>query len=182
MLFDAGAIDRMGRVDAGTATTDFDPDETRRHMSVNLAVAPCEWREHKINFIDTPGYSDFLGEVESGMRVADAAVLVIAASAGVEVGTETAWEIAGNHNLPRFIFVNKLDRENADFPRALESIQTSFGKRCVALQMPVGSESAFSGVVDILHQVAFTGTGKAVQQGAVPAELESQVAAYRDAL
>src|SRR5438067_7337373 len=122
ILFDTGAIDRMGRVDAGTATTDFDPDETRRHMSVNLALAPCEWREHKVNLIDTPGYSDFLGEVESGMRVADAAVLVIAASSGVEVGTETAWEIAENHNLPRFVFVNKLDRENADFARALESI------------------------------------------------------------
>jgi elongation factor G len=181
ILFDAGAVDRLGRVDAGTATTDFDADETRRHMSVNLGLAPCEWREHKLNVIDTPGYADFVGEVQSGLRVADAVVLLVSAPAGgVEVGTETAWEIAEDRKLPRFIFVNKMDRENADFSRTLESIRSTFGKRCVAIQVPVGSESSFSGVVDIVHRVAFTGSGKAIQQGPVPAGLETQVDAGRE--
>ncbi len=182
ILFDSGGTDRMGRVEAGTATTDFDPDETRRHMSVNLALAPAEWRERKINIIDTPGYADFTGEVVSGMRVADAAVLVIAAPSGVEVGTESAWDIAEERTLPRFLFVNKMDRENADFARALEGIRTAFGKRCVALQVPIGAEAGFSGVVDVLHRVAFTGSGKQVQQAEVPAELSDQIEACRESL
>src|SRR5688572_8979275 len=110
MLFDTGAIDRLGRVDDGTARTDFDPEENRRHISINLALAPVEWKDTKINFIDAPGYLDFIGEVGSAMRVADAAVLFVSGPAGVEVGTEAAWELADERKLPRFIFVNKMDR------------------------------------------------------------------------
>lgn len=182
MLYDAGATERIGRVDAGNAVTDFDPDETRRHMSINVALAPCDWREHKVNILDTPGYDDFTGEVTSALRVADAAILVVSAPAGVEVGTESAWDIADHFKLPRMLFVNKMDRENADFSRALESIRNAFGNRCVALQVPIGSEGSFSGVVDALHRVAFTGSGRDTKQGPVPAELEAQVESYREAL
>jgi len=183
MLFDAGAIERLGRVDAGNATTDFDPDETRRHMSVNVALAPLEWREHKINLIDTPGYADFVGEVVSGMRVAEAALLVVAATAGVEVGTEAAWEIADQRQLPRLIFINKMDRENADFGRCLESLRQVFGNKCVPVQVPIGAEAGFRGVVDVLHSVAFLGRGREVtQQSEIPAEVADLVATAREQL
>ena len=183
MLFDAGAIERLGRVDTGNATTDFDPDETRRHMSVNVALAPLEWREHKINLIDTPGYADFVGEVVSGMRVAEAALLVVAATAGVEVGTEAAWEIADQRQLPRLIFINKMDRENADFGRCLESLRQVFGNKCVPVQVPIGAEAGFRGVVDVLHSVAFLGRGREVtQQSEIPAEVADLVATAREQL
>jgi elongation factor G len=182
MLFDTGAIDRMGRVDEGTAKTDFDPDEARRHISINLALAPVEWQGHKVNVIDTPGYLDFIGEVGSGMRVADAAVLLVSGPSGVEVGTEAAWELATERNLPKLIFVNKMDRENADFSRVMESIRQTLGNRCVPIQVPVGQERGFSGVVDVLHQVAYTGTGKEVEKGEVPAGCQDLVAQCREAL
>src|SRR5437763_4498282 len=128
LLFDSSAIDRMGRVDDGTATTDFDPDEARRSMSINAALAPCEWREKKINVIDCPGYLDFVGEVGSSLRVADAAILVVAAPSGVEVGTESGWDLAREFGKPRMVFANKMDRENADFARVMEGRQIAFGK------------------------------------------------------
>lgn len=182
MLFDTGAIDRLGRVDDGSAKTDFDPEEQRRQISINLALAPVEWRDHKINLLDAPGYLDFLGEVGSAMRVADAAVIVISAPAGVEVGAEAAWELATEHQLPRLIFVNKMDRENADFTRVMESIRAVFGSRCVPIQAPIGQEAGFSGVVDVLRQVAVTGSGRDTQRGPVPAECEARVAEIREAL
>jgi elongation factor G len=181
-LFDTGAIDRIGRVDEGTAKTDFDPDEARRHISINLALAPVEWREHKINVIDTPGYLDFIGEVGSGMRVADAAVLLVPGPSGVEVGTEAAWDLASERKLPKLIFVNKMDRENADFNRVMESIRSVFGARCVPVQVPIGQETSFSGVVDVLRQVAFTGKGRDVERGAVPASCQGLVDECREAL
>jgi elongation factor G len=182
MLFDTGGIDRLGRVDDGSAKTDFDPDEAKRRISINLALAPVEWKNTKINVLDTPGYLDFVGEVGSGMRVADAAVLVVPGPSGVEVGTEAAWDIASERRLPRFIFVNKMDRENADFNRVVESIRTAFGKCCVPIQIPIGSERTFSGVVNILHGVALTGSGKDVQQGEMPAECQALVEQWRDTL
>lgn len=181
MLFDTGAIDRLGRVDEGTAKTDFDPDEVRRHISINLALAPVEFGGHKINVIDAPGYLDFIGEVGSAVRVADAAVILVSAPSGVEVGTEAAWEIATECQIPKFIFVNKMDRENADFNRVMESIRGTFGNRCVPLQVPIGSERSFSGVVDILRQVAYTGAGKDARQGPVPDTCQGLVDEWREA-
>jgi len=182
MLYDTQAIDRLGRVDEGTAKTDFDPDEVKRRISINLALAPVEWKDHKINVIDTPGYLDFIGEVGSGIRVADAAILLISGPSGVEVGTEAAWDLATERKLPKLIFVNKMDRENADFSRVMESIRGTFGNRCVPIQIPIGQERSFSGVVDVLHNVAYTGSGREVQQGAVPAECADAVQAAREAL
>jgi len=182
MLFDTGAIDRLGRVDEGTAKTDFDPDETRRRISINLALAPVEWKGTKVNVVDTPGYLDFVGEVISGMRVADAAVLLVAGPSGVEVGTEAAWEIALERKLPKFIFVNKMDRENADYRRVMESIREHFGKKCVPIQVPVGQEASFKGVVDVFRRVAYIGSGKDVKQSEVPAECSDLVDECRDNL
>src|SRR5213593_3486550 len=136
-LFDTGAIERLGRVEDGTTVSDFDPDEQRRHTSINVSLAPLEWREHKINVIDTPGYPDFVGEVVSATRVADAMVITVAAPSGVEVGTEVAWGLAEDVGLPRLILVNKMDRENADFGRCLDQLQAAFGNCCVPLQVPI---------------------------------------------
>lgn len=182
MLFDTGAIDRLGRVDDGTAKTDFDPEEARRRISINLALAPVEWKETKVNLIDTPGYLDFIGEVGSAMRVADAAVLLVSAPAGVEVGTEAAWELALDRKLPRFLFVNKMDRENADYGRVMESIRSVFGKCCVPFQIPIGQEASFQGVVDILRGVAYTGSGKDVTTAPVPESCQAAMEEARDLL
>ncbi len=181
-LFDGGAIDRPGRIEDGTTTADFDPDEQRRHMSINVSLAPVAWREHKINLIDTPGYSDFVGEVVGATRVADAMVLVVAAPSGVEVGTEVAWGLAEDAHLPRMVFVNKMDRENADFGRCLEQLRAAFGKSCVPLQVPIGAQDGFAGVIDVVHRQAYTGTGRDVKPSPIPQELEDTVEQYRDML
>lgn len=182
MLFDAGAIDRLGRVDDGTAKTDFDPEEQRRRISINLALAPVEWHGCKINVLDAPGYLDFIGEVGSAMRVADAAIIVVPGPSGVEVGAEAAWELATEHQLPKLLFVNKMDRENADYGRVMESIRSAFGARCVPIQLPIGQESSFNGVVDLLQGQAYLGSGKDVQASPAPEELAGRMAECREAL
>jgi len=118
-LFNAGAITRLGRVDEGTTTSDYDPDEVKRKISINLTMLPSEWKGTKINLIDTPGYSDFVGEVKAAIRVSEGAVIVVCAASGVEVGTEQVWGYCEEARLSRFIFVNKMDRENADFYRVV---------------------------------------------------------------
>src|SRR5437764_5828465 len=115
MLFTSGGIDRMGRPDDGSATTDFDSEETRRHISINVGLAPCEWQGKKVNVIDVPGYLDFQGEVRSALRVVDAAILITPAQSAIEVGFEIAWDLAAGVNKPRAVVVNKMDRENADY-------------------------------------------------------------------
>ncbi|HEX9988429.1 MAG TPA: elongation factor G [Chloroflexia bacterium] len=155
MLFTSKAITRLGRVDEGNTVSDYDPDETKRHISVQLAVAPVEWRDAKINVIDVPGYAEFVGEVKAAIRVTDTALLLVDASAGVEVGTEQVWKFANERGCPRVVFVNKMDRENADFKMAFHSIQTVLGKKCAPMQMPIGSQQSFRGVVDLLQMKAY---------------------------
>jgi elongation factor G len=175
MLFNAKATTRLGRVDEGNTVTDFDPDEIKRHISVSTAVAPLEWRDTKINLLDAPGYADFLGEVKSALRVADAAIILIDASAGVEVGTEQAWRLVEERGIPRLIFINKMDRENADFGRALESARAAFGKALGPVHVPIGSEKSFKGVIDLLAETAYTyadNNSGAFETGPIPAELQ----------
>jgi elongation factor G len=155
MLFDTKTVTRLGRVEDGNTVCDFDPDEIKRRISVNTAIAPLVWRETKINVVDSPGYADFVGDVKSALRVIDAAIIVMDASAGVEVGTEQAWRFAEEANLPRMMFINKMDRENADFARALASARDLFGKRVAPIQVPIGSEKAFKGIVDLLTEKAY---------------------------
>jgi elongation factor G len=182
-LYDSGTVTRQGKVDDGTSISDYDPDELKRHMSLNVKALPVEWKDHKINFIDTPGYADFAGEVKAGLRVADAALVVVTAEKGVEVGTELTWQYADERKLPRMVFINKLDRENTSFDQALESLRKQFGIRVVPLQLPIGEQSAFRGVVDLVSQKAYTFEGgNKVQEIPVPTEIKARISTYREQL
>src|SRR5512136_373815 len=126
ILFNAKAISRLGRVDEGTTTSDYDPDEIQRRISINLSVLPYAWQGVKVNLLDTPGYSDFIGEVKSALRVCEGAVILICATSGIEVGTEQSWQYCEEIGLPRLVFINKMDRENADFFKVADAAQTKF--------------------------------------------------------
>jgi len=181
-LYDTGAVNRIGRVDDGTSISDSDPDEMKRHMSINLTVVPVEWRSTKINFLDTPGYADFIGDVMSGLRVADAAVIVVAGDKGVEVGTELVWRYADDHQLPRAIFINKLDRDNTSYEGVLTALRSTFGNRVVPLNIPVGAQSSLSGVVDLVTGKAFTFSGARAQATDMPSDMAEVAARSRELL
>ena len=182
LLFTAGAIDRMGRTDEGMATTDFDPDEQKRHISINVALAPCEWHETKINIVDAPGYLDFQGEVKSAMKAVEAAILVTPAQGEPEVGFGIAWDLAAEANLPRAVFVNKMDRENADFDQILHSLRARYGNGIAPFQLPIGSADGFQGVIDVVEMKAFLGSGKDVECSEIPAECLAEATRYRELL
>ncbi|MCX8126456.1 MAG: GTP-binding protein, partial [Dehalococcoidia bacterium] len=180
MLFSAGAITRLGSVNDGTTTSDFEPEETRRKISINLSLLPLEWKNTKINVIDAPGYPDFVGEVKSGLRVSESALLVVCAASGVEVGTEQAWSYINEARLPRVIFVNKIDRDNADFFRTLRQIQEKFGDKCLPVQLPIGAEKNFRGIVDVLRRKSI-GSGQ-TSEPEIPGPLNQQIELYREKL
>ncbi|MGB6873170.1 MAG: elongation factor G [Dehalococcoidia bacterium] len=180
MLFTAGAIQRLGNVEDGTATSDYDPLEVERHMGINLSLLPFEWQGVKLNLIDTPGYADFTGEVRSGLRVTEGVIVVICAASGVEVGTEQMWGDAEKANLPRLILVNKMDRDNADFFSTLKGIQAKLSPRCLPLQLPIGSQSDFQGIVDLVTMKAYIGA--ASQEAEIPPALQKQAEASREKL
>jgi len=182
-LYDSGAVTRQGKVDEGTSVVDYDPEELKRRMSLNAKVLPVEWKNHKINFIDTPGYPDFVGEVKAGLRVADAALVVVTAEKGVEVGTELTWKYADERKLPRIVLVNKLDRENTSFDQALESLRRQFGVKIAPLQIPIGEQAGFKGVVDLVRQKAYTFEGgNKIQEIPIPANLQDRINTYREQL
>jgi len=180
VLFASGATQRLGRVDDGTAVSDYEPLEVERHMGINLSVLRFEWQGTKMNLIDTPGYADFIGEVRSGLRVTEGAVVVVCAASGVEVGTEQMWSDAEKAGLPRLIFVNKMDRDNADFLSALEGIQAKLSRRCLPLQLPVGSQSDFQGLVDLVSMKAYVGADS--REAEIPPTLRDQAEASREKL
>jgi elongation factor G len=172
LLYRAGVVDRLGRVEDGNTVMDFDPEEHKRGISLAMSYAPAEWHDHKINIIDTPGYADFVGDLYGAMRVADLAVFVVSAVEGVEVGTERAWRLAERLALPRMIFINKLDKERSSYQRTLEALQERFGAGIAPLELPIGEEAAFHGVADLLTDRAyFYDSGKGVE-GDIPAEME----------
>ena len=174
LLFCAGAISRQGRVEDGNTTTDFDAEEIKRGITVSAALAPLEFEGHKINLIDCPGYADFLSDVEAALRVADLAVFVVSAVEGVEVQTEIVWKLAAELGLPRMFFVNKLDRERASFERTLDQLRDVFGAGVAPLELPIGEETAFHGVADLLTDTAITyDSGKPVE-GEIPADMEAR--------
>lgn len=184
-LFVSGATSRLGNAQDGTTTSDYDSDEIRRGMSISTAVIPVEWEDHKINVLDVPGYADFLCEVHAAMRVVDGAVILVDASAGVEVGTEQAWRLANHYKLPRLIFVNKMNRENADFPRALESLRAAFGKQIAPIHFPIGSEKTFKGIIDLLSNKAYVyhdNSDGGFDTVPIPEECAGEVETYRRAL
>lgn len=180
-LYDSGAVTRQGKVDEGSSVADFEPDELKRRMSLHTKVLPVEWKDTKINLIDTPGYADFIGEVKAGLRVADAALVVVTAEKGVEVGTELTWQYADERNLPRVVLVNKLERENTSFENALDSLRQQFGTKVVPLQIPIGEQADFKGVVDLVTQKAYTFEGgNKVQEIPIPANLQDSVNTFRE--
>src|SRR4030042_398662 len=180
LLFNAGAISRLGKVDDGSSTSDYDPDEAKRRISINLSLLPLQWRDKKINVIDAPGYADFIGEVKAGMRISEGAIIVVCAASGVEVGTEMSWGYCEEVKIPRLVFVNKMDRENADFFKVVEEIKAKLGNKCVPVQIAIGAHTGFQGVVDLLSMKAYTGSpAKEVE---VPAALKAQADSFRDKL
>jgi len=180
MLFTAGAITRLGKVSEGTTTSDYDPDEIKRQISINLSILPCQWKGVKLNLIDTPGYSDFVGEVRAAMRVAEGAIILVCAASGVEVGTEQVWSYCEEAKLPRLIFINKMDRENADFYRTVDQLRAKFGSRCLPLQIPIGAQDSFTGVVDLLTMKSYTGSE--AKEAELPASLQDKVNSLREKL
>ena len=149
-LFNTGAAKRLGSVEDGSSALDFEPEETKRGMTIHAKLAACEWRDFKLNFIDTPGYPDFVGEVKGAVAAADSALIVISASSGIKSGTENAWLMAEESELPRAFFINKMDREHADFDGVVAELRVRFGDGVVPVQIPIGKEAAFQGVVDLL--------------------------------
>ncbi len=180
LMFSAGATNRLGKIEDGSTLSDWDPDEQKRGFSLNLSILPLEWDGYKVNLLDTPGYMDFMGEVKCGLRAADAALIVVDASSGVQVGTEFAWRFAEELNLARAVFINRMDRDNADFNGALAQVQTHWGHKCLALELPVGAAQGFQGVVDLLTMKAYT--GDKAEEGEIPAELASQADQLREKL
>ncbi|MCX6562679.1 MAG: elongation factor G [Candidatus Aminicenantes bacterium] len=177
LLFDTGATGRLTRVDKGNTVTDFEPEEVERKISISSAMAFVEWKDHKVNIIDTPGYSNFLWDTKASLRAVDAAAVLVDSVAGVEVGTEKVWEMLEEFGLPRIFVVNKMDRENAHFGRTVESIQQFFGRPAIPLQIPIGEERNFRGVIDLIDQKAYVfekdESGK-YKEEAVPAELKAE--------
>lgn len=182
LLMQSGAVARMGRVEDGSTVCDFDPEEQKRGQSLSLALAPVEWKGHKINVIDTPGYADFEGEVAAAMRVADLAIFVVSAVEGVEVQTQKFWKQAAKLALPRMVFVNKLDRERASFDRTLDMLRSVFGAGVAPLELPIGEETSFSGIADLLTDKAYMYSGGEATIGEIPDEMEAREHEVRDNL
>ena len=149
-LFNTEAVKRLGNVEDNSSALDFEPEEIKRGMTIHAKLTACEWRDFKLNFIDTPGYPDFVGEVKGAVAAADSALIMISASSGIKSGTENAWNMAEENELPRAFFINKMDREHADFDGVVEELRVRFGDGVVPVQIPIGREAAFQGVVDLL--------------------------------
>jgi len=185
LLFTAGAASRLLRVDEGNTITDFDEEEIQRKITISTAIAVAEWKKTKINLLDTPGYNIFINDSKAALSAADSAVVVVDGVAGVEVQTEKVWSFCEEFKLPRAIFINKLDRERSDFQRALESVQENFGRAAVPLQIPIGLEREFKGVVDLIEMKAYTytpdGDGKG-KEGEIPADMADAAQKAHEAL
>ncbi len=184
MNFVSGASTRLGKVNEGNTVSDYGEDEIKRQFSISLSLLRLKHRDTTINLLDTPGTLDFAGEVVSGIYATDAAVALVSAVAGLETGTAKYWDIASKRGLPLALFVNKMDRENADFGKAVESVKESFGSNCVPIQLPIGSHEDFKGLVDLISEKAFLYDGDKGQftEGEIPAELADAVSEAREAL
>jgi len=185
LLFDAGAVNRLGRVDEGTTVTDYDEEEITRKHTLSASLAYVEWNRSKINFIDTPGMANFLGDARAALRVSDAALVVVDAVSGVQVATEKVWGIAAETDAPRLVVLNRLDRERASLARSLDSLRGVFGRTVIPIQIPIGEEKDFRGVVDLVAMKGWTfatdASGKATE-GAIPGDLAAAAQTARDAL
>lgn len=180
MLHTAGSADRVGTVEAGNTASDFDPLEIRRKISISAAVLPLEWHGHKINLIDVPGYPDFIGDLHAVARVVDAMIIVCEAKRDLDVGFDLAWEVAEQHELARCIFVNKLERDNADYEGLIETLDARYGRRIVNVQIPIGHQAAFSGVLDLLNMKVYKGRDRGVEIEDIPAGYSDEAEERRE--
>lgn len=180
MLFNTGVLDRFGKVDDGNTTTDFDPEEIKRRISISAAVAPCDWKDVRINLIDTPGYFDFVGELVASLKVCDGAVIAVDSVSGVEVGTEKAWDLVEEREIPCMFFINKMDRENANFSKVEAQLREVFGNKLVPIEIPIGSESSFKGVIDLIEMKAKIVEGNKTVEGDIPSGYEDQIEEFRN--
>jgi elongation factor G len=178
ILFSSGEIKRLGKVDADNTTSDYDPEEIKRKISINLTLLPYYWQDKKVNLVDVPGYADFIGELRAATRISEGTIIVISAAAGVEVGTEQAWEYSEEAGLARLIFINKMDRENINFDKLIEQIQTSFGKKCIPLQIPFNESNIFKGIVDLLKLKCYIGDN--TEGSEIPEALKIQADSIRE--
>ena len=185
ILFDAGMVNRLGKVDEGNTVTDFDEEEVARRHTLSASIAYAEWDKTKINLIDTPGFANFFSDARAALRVVDGVLVAVDAVSGPEVQTEKMWEETGAQELPRLVVLTRVDRERASLDRTLEALQTSFGRTIIPIQLPIGEEKHFRGVVDLVGMKAYTfeadGSGK-MTEGAVPADMTDKVNAAREAL
>lgn len=185
MLFDTGTTSRLGRVEDGNTVSDFSQEEQKRHISINSSLVTMERNGKTLFAIDTPGFADFVGEMRSAARVVDAMIIMVSGVSGIEVQTDSAWDMTKEFSLPCAFFISKLDRENGDFAKVLEDIRSSYSDKAVPVFLPIGAEASFKGVVDVLRGKAYTyeadGSGKFVE-GAVPADMADEAAAARERL
>ncbi|MFZ5597255.1 MAG: elongation factor G [Bacillota bacterium] len=182
ILFNTGAINRLGRVEDGTTTSDYHPEETSRQLTIHASLVPSEWKVCKINLIDTPGYSDFIGEVKGALRVVDSTLFVVSAVDGVEVQTEIIWDFADDKNMPRVVFINKMDRENANFYKVLDELKENFSANFAPVQLPIGQALDFTGVVDLLEQKAYLFKDGKAEEIEIPADMADVIAENREKL
>ena len=183
-LFVSGKTDRLGRVDEGTSSLDFEPEEQKRRISISAATNFFDWDKHKTNILDTPGDASFATDTINVMRVADAALVVVDAVGGIEFQTQKVWEYADQFSLPRMIYVNKMDRERADFFGAVDSVKKKLGRKATPLFLPIGSEESFNGLIDLLNMKAliFEGAKGAFKTADIPADMADDAKTYRDAM
>ena len=180
MLYNTGVLDRLGKVDDGTTTLDFDPEEIKRKITITAGFAPCDWKNVRINVIDTPGYFDFVGEVVASLKVCDSAVIVVDAVSGIEVGAEKAWDYVCEDKIPGIFFINKMDRENANFSKVLTQLREVFGNKIIPFELPIGSEANFRGVVDLIEMKAkMNENGKCVDCE-IPSDMRDEIKEYRE--
>jgi elongation factor G len=180
LLFASGATTRMGKIEDGSTISDWDPDEQKRQFSLSASILPLEWNGNKVNIVDAPGYMDFMGEVKCALRAVETAVLVVDAVSGVQVGTEFAWRFAEELGLPRAVYINRMDRDNADFDAAVRQVQELLSHKCIPVQLPIGAQAGFQGIADALTQKAYTGDkGEASD---VPAEVQGALDQAREKL
>ncbi len=183
LLYDVGATERLGRVEDGNTVSDYDSQEVARGISIMASLCTAEHGGKKLNILDTPGYVDFVAEQINCLRAVDLAVVVLDATSGVEVGTETAWKTAEKYNVPRMVVVNKLDKENANFEATVQSVRERFGARPVPIHLPIGSEASFRGFVDLLKMKAYIAEGEGPEREAdIPEEMNDAVASAREAV
>jgi len=184
LMYQTGVIGRMGKVENGTTLSDTDVDEVQRQISINTSLLPVQYGGYKLNVLDTPGFADFINDVYGALHVADAALVVVDAVNGVEVQTERYWRLADARALPRLLLINKMDKEHASFDTTLGALKRRFGNRVVALQLPIGEQSSFRGLIDLVTMTAYqeTDDNSAPQAGAIPAELQARAAELREAV